>query len=257
MMKKITKETAAVVVACTTVAEEVLDPAIKMVEDEVEASVGNGTITAAPATTKTAATARTQVAEEVANHSTQHIEEVVAVASTLKEEEAEEATVLVAPMRSTTRWALPLTQRTRRVTHIVELSADTTTAQAPVASRVRNLQLARITASTPEAAAEAQAATTTPKASEEGTKTLKAAVRRTNREHIKTRTLSISPGNSTARRVVEEGGPAQMVQDTGTPTSQDRATKDKDKGRVKAKARAARAPAGATRARPKRTNHEQ
>ena len=257
MMKKITKETAAAVAACTTAAEEALGPAIKMVVDEVEALASNGTTTEAPATANAVATMRTRAAEEVASHSIQHIEEAAAVASTLKEEEAEVATRLVAPTRSTTRWALPPTQSTTMATHIVVVSADTMTAQTAVASRVRNLAPAGITRSTPEAVEEALAATTRPLASEEDTRTLEAAVIRTNQEHIKTQTRNISPGNSTTRHVAEAGGPAQTVQATGLPSSQDRAIKDKDKGRVKARARAVRTPSTAPPTRPKRTNHEQ
>jgi len=256
MMKKITKETAAAVAACTTAAEEALGPAIKMVVDEVEALASNGTTTEAPATANAVATMRTRAAEEVASHSIQHIEEAAAVASTLKEEEGEVATRLVAPTRSTTRWALPPTQSTTMATHIVAVSADTTTAQAAVASRVRNLAPAGITRSTPEAVEEALAATTR-LASEEDTRTLEAAVIRTNQEHIKTQTRNISPGNSTTHHVAEAGGPAQTVQATGLPSSQDRAIKDKDKGRVKARARAVRTPSTAPPTRPKRTNHEQ
>ena len=111
------------------------------------------------------------------------VQEVVAAASTLKEEEAEVVTMLAAHTRSTIRRALPPTQSTRTVTHIVALSTDTMTVQAPVASRVANLALAVVTRSTPEAVEEALAATTMATASEEGP--------RTNREHIKTRSLKI------------------------------------------------------------------
>ena len=162
------------------------------------------------------------------------------MASTPKEEEAEVATMLAAPTRSTRRQAPAPNQSTRTATDIVAASTDMMTAQPPAASRVRNLALAATTRSMPEAAEEALAATA-PTASVEGTRAFKAAVIRTNRVHIKTRTPSISTGNSTARNVAEEEGPAQKVQDTGSLSSQDRATKDKDKGRVKAKARVVRA----------------